>query len=403
MSFSPLPRALLERDDLGRHGVAARGAGRAVAARRCRGRAPRSRTASALALGGDGVQAAHEQLALLGVDDAEGELDSHWCAYCHVSDARHVVDPAAYTPPYDHALCAALAQAGADVELVTSALPARRGAAGATATRCASASTASPRQGPRPALGAPGPAHPRHAALRRAREADVVHFQWLAVQPLDEHLLRAYSRPRVITAHDVLPREPLPGPARRPARALRAHGRDRRPLRARARAAGRRARRARAARARHPARRSCAPRGDAPLPPELARRTTAPSCSASACCGPYKGIDVLARGVAGDRATPSCGSSARRAWTSRRCAPPPRRACASWSASSPTARPRRSSAAPTSPSCPTARSSSPACSSPRWASGCRSCSPTSAASPRSRRPARPSSSRPATPRRCTRR
>jgi len=31
-----------------------------------------------------------------------------------------VVDPSAYTPPYDHALCAALARAGADVRLVTS-------------------------------------------------------------------------------------------------------------------------------------------------------------------------------------------------------------------------------------------------------------------------------------------
>ena len=33
----------------------------------------------------------------------------------------HVVDPPAYTPPYDHALCGALARAGADVTLVTSA------------------------------------------------------------------------------------------------------------------------------------------------------------------------------------------------------------------------------------------------------------------------------------------
>src|SRR5919197_16921 len=31
-----------------------------------------------------------------------------------------VVDPPAYTPPYDHALCAALARRGADVELATS-------------------------------------------------------------------------------------------------------------------------------------------------------------------------------------------------------------------------------------------------------------------------------------------
>ena len=31
-----------------------------------------------------------------------------------------VVDPPAYTPPYDHALCAALAERGLDVELATS-------------------------------------------------------------------------------------------------------------------------------------------------------------------------------------------------------------------------------------------------------------------------------------------
>ena len=44
----------------------------------------------------------------------------------------HIVDPSAYTPPYDHALSAALAAAGADVELFTSRfaygpVPARRG------------------------------------------------------------------------------------------------------------------------------------------------------------------------------------------------------------------------------------------------------------------------------------
>jgi hypothetical protein len=31
-----------------------------------------------------------------------------------------VVDPPAYTPPYDHALCAALAKQGLEVELATS-------------------------------------------------------------------------------------------------------------------------------------------------------------------------------------------------------------------------------------------------------------------------------------------
>ena len=32
----------------------------------------------------------------------------------------HIVDPSAYTRPYDHALCAALGHLGVDVELVTS-------------------------------------------------------------------------------------------------------------------------------------------------------------------------------------------------------------------------------------------------------------------------------------------
>src|SRR3954471_5216045 len=34
-----------------------------------------------------------------------------------------IVDPAAYTPPYDHALAAALARAGAEIELVTARFP----------------------------------------------------------------------------------------------------------------------------------------------------------------------------------------------------------------------------------------------------------------------------------------
>jgi hypothetical protein len=34
-----------------------------------------------------------------------------------------VIDPAAYTPPYDRALCAALARAGADVQLITAPFP----------------------------------------------------------------------------------------------------------------------------------------------------------------------------------------------------------------------------------------------------------------------------------------
>jgi glycosyltransferase involved in cell wall biosynthesis len=123
-----------------------------------------------------------------------------------------VVDPSAYTRPYDHALCAALVREGAAVELITSRFP----------------------YGPVPAadgyevrelfyrhaFGAPGSRIRLAGKLaehlpdmvryrRAARAADVVHFQWLTVQWLDVHLLP--RRPVVLTAHDLLPREPRPG------------------------------------------------------------------------------------------------------------------------------------------------------------------------------------------------
>jgi glycosyltransferase involved in cell wall biosynthesis len=146
----------------------------------------------------------------------------------------HVVDPSAYTPPYDHALCRALGAAGADVELVTS--------------RFAYGPVAAPdgyvrrELFYRAALGAPGGRVRMACKLAQhvpdmlryrhmARHADVVHFQWLPVQPLDAHLLPPARfaggggwcgwaarlsagggrRPLVLTAHDVLPREPRPG------------------------------------------------------------------------------------------------------------------------------------------------------------------------------------------------
>jgi glycosyltransferase involved in cell wall biosynthesis len=45
---------------------------------------------------------------------------------------------------------------------------------------------------------------------RRARAFEIVHFQWLAVQHVDRRLLPS-GRPVVLTAHDVLPREPRRG------------------------------------------------------------------------------------------------------------------------------------------------------------------------------------------------
>jgi glycosyltransferase involved in cell wall biosynthesis len=123
-----------------------------------------------------------------------------------------VVDPSAFTPPYDHALCAALARVGADVELVTS-----RFAYGSVAA----ADGYTVREDfYRRARGAAGSRLRSLTKLTEhvpdmlryrgtARGADVVHFQWLDVQWLDRLLLP--RRPLVLTAHDLLPREPRPG------------------------------------------------------------------------------------------------------------------------------------------------------------------------------------------------
>jgi len=133
----------------------------------------------------------------------------------------HIVDPSAYTPPYDHALCRALAAAGADVELYTShfahgpvAPPQgyrRRELFYPLAARVGSPRA---RRAVKLAEHVPDMLRYRRAAL----SADVVHFQWLAVQHVDGRLLPAArrsaggrsgtaARPLVLTAHDILPRE----------------------------------------------------------------------------------------------------------------------------------------------------------------------------------------------------
>jgi glycosyltransferase involved in cell wall biosynthesis len=125
-----------------------------------------------------------------------------------------LVDPSAFTPPYDRALAAALARAGAEVELLTSRflygpvpepdgyrvreLFYRRSAArglGAPARRAFKLAEHLP-------------------GMWRLREATagagVVHYQWLTVPGLDAHLLPP-ARPRAMTAHYILP----PAPSRR--------------------------------------------------------------------------------------------------------------------------------------------------------------------------------------------
>jgi glycosyltransferase involved in cell wall biosynthesis len=123
-----------------------------------------------------------------------------------------VVDPSAFTPPYDHALCAALARAGAEVRLQTShfgygPVPAQDGY-----ERVERFYRRLPGVRSRARFARKLAQHvPDMLAYRRAAAAaDVVHFQWLTVQPVDVHLLPR-ARPVVLTAHDVLPREPRRG------------------------------------------------------------------------------------------------------------------------------------------------------------------------------------------------
>ncbi|MHB8692449.1 MAG: glycosyltransferase family 4 protein [Solirubrobacteraceae bacterium] len=126
----------------------------------------------------------------------------------------HVVDPSAFTPPYDHALCTALAARGAAVELITGEF--------AYGTVPPPAGYERRARFYRHAVGRPGSKLRRASKLaehvpdmlsyrRRAAppEADVVHFQWLDVPWLDRWLLP--RTPVVLTAHDLLPREPRPG------------------------------------------------------------------------------------------------------------------------------------------------------------------------------------------------
>jgi glycosyltransferase involved in cell wall biosynthesis len=130
-----------------------------------------------------------------------------------------VVDPSAFTPPYDHALCAALARVGGDgvdVELVTSrfgygSVPRGEGYATREAFYRIAPGAAGSRVRRVAKLAQHAPDMLRER--RHAGAADVVHFQWLTVQQLDVHLLPR-AKPLVLTAHDVLPREPRAGQLR---------------------------------------------------------------------------------------------------------------------------------------------------------------------------------------------
>jgi glycosyltransferase involved in cell wall biosynthesis len=122
-----------------------------------------------------------------------------------------IVDPSAFTPPYDRALAAALSRAGAEVELLTSRflygpVPPAEGylAEEVFYRRSAARGLDAPGRLPFKAT-----EHlPDMLRLRRREtNADVIHYQWLTVPALDAHLLPP-KRPRVMTAHYILPPQP---------------------------------------------------------------------------------------------------------------------------------------------------------------------------------------------------
>jgi glycosyltransferase involved in cell wall biosynthesis len=119
-----------------------------------------------------------------------------------------LVDPSAFTPPYDRALAAALARAGAEVELATSRFlygPVPEAEGYRVDERFYR------RSGGR-GLQAPGRRAFKLAEhlpdmLRFRRDpgaADVRHYQWLTLPGLDPLLLPP-DRPRAMTAHYILP------------------------------------------------------------------------------------------------------------------------------------------------------------------------------------------------------
>lgn len=129
-----------------------------------------------------------------------------------------VVDPQAYTPPYDDELCKALAAAGAEVELLTAHFT--HGAAPAPDGYVRHELFGPPLSGlleRRPTsrvrvplkLGGHATGLARLVQRVRSRRPDVVHWQWAPLPSLDLRALRAAGRSAgatVFTAHDVLPR-----------------------------------------------------------------------------------------------------------------------------------------------------------------------------------------------------
>ena len=295
-SFSALPRAPLERDQPQplAEPVRARVPALDLLGRAVVGGVVEHQHLVVEALGcgvADRVEAGGQVLPPVGVDDAVGQLHRRESSRMRVQ----VVDPPAYTPPYDRALCAALARAGAEVELVTTRfpygpVPEPEGYRVSELFYPRAARLGPEAAWPAGVAARRAPARDAAPALARRERADVVHLQWLALPALDRLLLP--PRPRVLTVHD-------PPPAA--GRALAAQRRlfDRMDALVAHSEAG-------AARLRElgadPSRVHRIPHGvfdhltrqpdERPLPPELAA-VEGPVVLCFGLIRPYKGIDVL--------------------------------------------------------------------------------------------------------------
>ena len=117
-----------------------------------------------------------------------------------------VVDPQAYTPPYDDELCRALAAAGAEVELLTAHFTHGEApvAARLRAPRDLRAAARGPDRAP-PLVAARGSrsrppgtrsASPGSSAACAPGAPDIVHWQWAPLPALDLRALRAAGRER---------------------------------------------------------------------------------------------------------------------------------------------------------------------------------------------------------------
>jgi len=131
-----------------------------------------------------------------------------------------LVDPAAFTPGYDHALASALAAAGGEVELATAPfrLAAPPPAAGYRRRVAFARPLAEPRLASLARLGAPrralrGALYPldlaRLLATSHRRPPAVVHLQWSLAPTLERAWLATLARrgaARVVTVHNPAPR-----------------------------------------------------------------------------------------------------------------------------------------------------------------------------------------------------